>query len=538
MDEHKKTKVEKVGPDGLTKKQRRALKVQEKQNVDGEIQRNTSNTLKEIPKNITENKDVSKDSTKKPKGNTDKNLLKTSEIKQDKTQNRTNDSNVLTEKQLRKLEWEKKLAEQKKTPDADKTLSKAEQKAKRRELQESQRLAKQKPVEKPVHIPKEHKNEQPIKSNQAVSNISANKDLSKKLIPKTSQSKVSRVQLLHHLYFSDTKSIDENNCVCYPNIHPAFIQLGVQYAKKTILGANSRSISLLSALKKLVLELKAPSKQEFCRYLELVLQACTDYIQKCRPMAVSMNNALRLFKLQLTQMDVSKSDDQKKEILSDFIDTYIKNEILLAGEAISAKVSEKISNGDVILIYGCSSLIRKILIDAHTPTKQFKVIVVDGRPLLEGREQLRKLTQAGIQCTYIMINALSYVMPSVSKVLLGAHALLANGYVMSRTGTAQVALVAQAYNKPVLVCCETYKFSEKVQTDSLVYNEIGDPESLLFNDTSEELSPLNKWKENGKLTPLNILYDVTPPDLVTAVVTELAILPCTSVPVVLRTKTY
>lgn len=538
MDEHKKTKVEKVGPDGLTKKQRRALKVQEKQNVDGEIQRNTSNTLKEIPKNITENKDVSKDSTKKPKGNTDKNLLKTSEIKQDKTQNRTNDSNVLTEKQLRKLEWEKKLAEQKKTPDTDKTLSKAEQKAKRRELQESQRLAKQKPVEKPVHIPKEHKNEQPIKSNQAVSNISANKDLNKKLIPKTSQSKVSRVQLLHHLYFSDTKSIDENNCVCYPNIHPAFIQLGVQYAKKTILGANSRSISLLSALKKLVLELKAPSKQEFCRYLELVLQACTDYIQKCRPMAVSMNNALRLFKLQLTQMDVSKSDDQKKEILSDFIDTYIKNEILLAGEAISAKVSEKISNGDVILIYGCSSLIRKILIDAHTPTKQFKVIVVDGRPLLEGREQLRKLTQAGIQCTYIMINALSYVMPSVSKVLLGAHALLANGYVMSRTGTAQVALVAQAYNKPVLVCCETYKFSEKVQTDSLVYNEIGDPESLLFNDTSEELSPLNKWKENGKLTPLNILYDVTPPDLVTAVVTELAILPCTSVPVVLRTKTY
>lgn len=41
------------------------------------------------------------------------------------------------------------------------------------------------------------------------------------------------------------------------------------------------------------------------------------------------------------------------------------------------------------------------------------------------------------------------------------------------SGTAQVALVAQAYNKPVLVCCETYKFSERVQTDSFVYNEIG-----------------------------------------------------------------
>lgn len=59
--------------------------------------------------------------------------------------------------------------------------------------------------------------------------------------------------------------------------------------------------------------------------------------------------------------------------------------------------------------------------------------------------------------------------------LLGAHALLANGYVMSRVGSSQVALVAKAYNVPVLVCCETYKFCERVQTDSFVFNELGRP---------------------------------------------------------------
>lgn len=53
-------------------------------------------------------------------------------------------------------------------------------------------------------------------------------------------------------------------------------------------------------------------------------------------------------------------------------------------------------------------------------------------------------------------------------------------------------------------------------------------------DTLKGNSPLDKWKNNNKLTPLNLLYDVTPPDLVSAVVTELAILPCTSVPAVLR----
>lgn len=47
---------------------------------------------------------------------------------------------------------------------------------------------------------------------------------------------------------------------------------------------------------------------------------------------------------------------------------------------------------------------------------------------------------------------------------------------------------------------------------------------------------LNNWRMKKSLNLLNITYDVTPADLVTAVVTELAILPCTSVPVILRIK--
>lgn len=49
-------------------------------------------------------------------------------------------------------------------------------------------------------------------------------------------------------------------------------------------------------------------------------------------------------------------------------------------------------------------------------------------------------------------------------------------------------------------------------------------------------SLLTNWKTKKLLNLLNIMYDVTPADLVTAVVTELAILPCTSVPVILRIK--
>lgn len=46
--------------------------------------------------------------------------------------------------------------------------------------------------------------------------------------------------------------------------------------------------------------------------------------------------------------------------------------------------------------------------------------------------------------------------------------------------------------------------------------------------SNENNSPLANWESVPNLTPLNLYYDVTPPELVSAVVTEVAILPCTS----------
>lgn len=120
--------------------------------------------------------------------------------------------------------------------------------------------------------------------------------------------------------------------------------------------------------------------------------------------------------------------------------------------------------------------------------------------------------------------------------MLGAHSLMANGYVMSRVGTAQIALVAKYFNVPVLVCSETHKFSERVQTDAFVYNELGDPDCLIKTNNNASSVYLKDWKTKEHLTPLNLKYDITPPELVTLVVTEIALLPCTSVPVILRVK--
>ena len=134
-------------------------------------------------------------------------------------------------------------------------------------------------------------------------------------------------------------------------------------------------------------------------------------------------------------------------------------------------------------------------------------------------------------------------MKEVSKVLLGASAMLANGNVISRVGTSMVAVMARQYNVPVLVCCETYKFSEKVMLDSICSNELGDPDELVVDQRSlSELShrccpndrSLADWRDTKDMKLLNLVYDLTPADLIVLVVTELGYLPPSSVPVVIR----
>ena len=43
---------------------------------------------------------------------------------------------------------------------------------------------------------------------------------------------------------------------------------------------------------------------------------------------------------------------------------------------------------------------------------------MDSRPQLEGRALLRRLLSHGIACSYVLLNAASYIMQEVTKVLL------------------------------------------------------------------------------------------------------------------------
>jgi translation initiation factor eIF-2B subunit delta len=148
---------------------------------------------------------------------------------------------------------------------------------------------------------------------------------------------------------------------------------------------------------------------------------------------------------------------------------------------------------------------------------------------------LRRLVSAGIECSYVLLSSLYVVLNTVTKVILGAHALLNNGAVYSRIGTAMVAMAASDKQIPVIVCCETYKFVNRTQVDSLVLNEMGNADELVEKSSVQSSSnPLSNWRDLPNLRLLNLLYDVTPSKHITLVVTEVGLIPCTSAPVIWR----
>ncbi|KAI9574490.1 IF-2B-domain-containing protein [Boletus coccyginus] len=306
------------------------------------------------------------------------------------------------------------------------------------------------------------------------------------------------------------------------DIHPAVIRLGLQFTEFKITGANARCIAMLSAFKTVIQDYLTPRNNTLSRHLMTHLSPQITHLVSARPMSISMGNAIRQLKLDISGSDIDLPEQDAKDALCDTIDTYIRDRILLADQVIQETAGKKINDGDVILTYARSSVVEKSLLHAWASGKRFSVIVVDSRPMLEGKALLRSLTTASIPCTYLLLPSLPSVLPHTTTLFVGAHSLHANGAVFSRAGTAMVAMMAKSRNIPVVVCCETYKFAEGIRWDGVSKNELA-PTPFPTSDSDSNPYP------RSNLSILSPLYDLTPPSCITAVVTEVGIIPPSSI---------
>ncbi|KAF2112877.1 hypothetical protein BDV96DRAFT_496894 [Lophiotrema nucula] len=345
------------------------------------------------------------------------------------------------------------------------------------------------------------------------------------------------------------------------DVHPAVLALGLQYSSYVICGSTARMVAMLLAFKAVIESYQTPVGTSLARHLTSHhLSPQIDYLRSCRSLSISMGNAIRWLKDLIIKIDPSTPEAEAKRDLIMEIDNFIRERVTVADQLISEAAIKKIESGDVILTYGSSSIVEQSLLKAHSNDIPFSVIVVDSKPLYEGKRLARNLAKHGIKVRYFLISGAAHAVKDASKVLLGAHAMMSNGRLYSRVGTALVSMLAKSQSLPVLVLCESVKFTERVALDSIVGNEIAPAEELLSETERQALLPFKpkpdgkaegetegsadtskevlQWIEGAQnLQILQVLYDVTPAEYITMVITEYGSLPPSSVPVVHRLST-
>ncbi|KAK3225612.1 hypothetical protein Dsin_005474 [Dipteronia sinensis] len=347
----------------------------------------------------------------------------------------------------------------------------------------------------------------------------------------------NRVELFRHLpqyeHGSQLPHL-ESKFFQLDSMHPAVYKVGLQYMSGDITGGNARCIAMLQSFQEAIKDYSTPPEKTLVRDLTAKISSYVSFLIECRPLSMSMGNAIRFLKSRIAHLPLTLSESEAKAVIFKDIDRFIYEKIILADKVIVRHAATKVRDGDVLLTYGSSCVVEMIMLHAHELGKQFRVVVVDSRPKLEGQALLRRLVAKGLSCTYTHLNAVSYIMHEVTRVFLGASSVLSNGTAYSRVGTACVAMVAHAFRVPVLICCEAYKFHERVQLDSICSNELGDPEAIAKVPGRMDVNYLDDRANKENLQLLNLMYDATPSDYISMIVTDYGMIPPTSVPVIVR----
>lgn len=158
----------------------------------------------------------------------------------------------------------------------------------------------------------------------------------------------------------------------------------------------------------------------------------------------------------------------------------------------------------------CISCIN-VLRTAFCNERRVEIFVKETRPLLQGYLTARKLRKLGIPVTFIVDSALGFYLRETDLVLIGADCVCADGSIVNKIGTFPLAATAKAMRRRVVVVAESFKFRP----------ELKDPLSVLEIRSSEEIVSKNRLHEVKVVNPA---FDVTPPQFIDDIVTEIGII--------------
>ena len=248
------------------------------------------------------------------------------------------------------------------------------------------------------------------------------------------------------------------------------------------------------------------------------LRQWADLLIRTRPTGVNLRWAVeRVFNASAKAEEVSSlSEILSKEAVAIF------NSELDAARNIGKYGAPLLEDGDRVLThcnagalatvgYGTSLAVVRAAVEHG---KRISVISTETRPLLQGsRLTAFELAHDKIPVKVIVDSAAAQMMARgmVDKILVGADRILKTGHVTNKIGTLPIALSAKFYGVPFYVAAPVSTVDMATDPSMVVIEERNQREVLYI--AGRRVAPRN-------VEALNPAFDVTPPELVTGIVTD------------------
>ncbi|OIV97212.1 hypothetical protein TanjilG_15277 [Lupinus angustifolius] len=188
-------------------------------------------------------------------------------------------------------------------------------------------------------------------------------------------------------------------------------------------------------------------------------------------------------------------------------------------DQIAEQAVEHIHQNEVILTLGSSKTVLEFLCAAKEKKRSFKVIVSEGAPRYQGHLLAKELAARGLQTTLITDSAIFAMISRVNMVIVGAHAVMANGGVIAPVGLNMVALAAQRHAVPFVVLAGSHKLCPLYpHNPEVLLNELRSPSELL--DFGEFSDCMDSASGAGSLHVVNPTFDYVPPKFVSLFITD------------------
>ena len=293
-----------------------------------------------------------------------------------------------------------------------------------------------------------------------------------------------------------------------------FNQIAEAIKTLVVRGAPAIGVSGAFGLALAALQSNAKEKDELINYLENAKKI----LFQTRPTAVNLSWGLDKI------MQVAKNAENVDEIRKSVVDAakQMAEEDIKINMTMGKNGSELFNDNDTIMThcnagalatvgYGTALGVIRATKDSG---KNIKVIATETRPVQQGsRLTAFELKHDGIDVSLIPDTAVGYTMANdlVNGVIVGADRILRTGHVFNKIGTYQVATMAKQHNIPFYVAAPLSTFDMKSNPEDVIIEQ---------RDASEVTGIGDKKTAPDGINVINPAFDMTPPELISGIITE------------------